>query len=161
MRIKKGEGDISGTLKFTEKQLEQLKKYGLFGIPKQDKKGHDRFFNTRVQPLQMDLITGIREKVPGWYRSNAELYRAIVAAGTFTILNMIDQDERIDELNSILSDMNTIAQVKRLRDLREEIVLTKKEYMDGKVPAEGQDKVIMLLDRIEKKYRDVLKEQEE
>ena len=156
MKIKHEDKDASGKLKFTNEQLEQLKKYGLFGIPKEDKKGHTGHISVRVQPLQMDLVEGIKEKIPGWYKSNSQLYRAVIAAGTFVVLCLVDKDENVNELKGILKDLNFIEKLYRIEDLEKQMKEIKRRFDEGDVTDKEKGKVINLLERIERKYKQVL-----
>lgn len=157
MKIKHEDKDASGKLKFNIEQLEQLKKYGLFGIPKEDRKGHTAHISLRVQPLQVDKIEAIKEKIPGWYKSNSELYRAVMAAGTFVVLCLADREYDVETLKGILKDMNFIAMSQKLRDMKRQVADLRKAEFESESTPEEKGQTLKVLKLIENRLTEIIK----
>lgn len=156
MKINKDDKDVSGEFKFTKVELRKMGEYILHGVPAKDGKGaHPYFFNCRIRENQADLIYGLREKLPGWWKSNADLQRSIVAAGTYLVLCFINKTAKIDDLIEILDDMNFLSKHTRLKDLKNDIQQLKLNAVNSDMPTELKTKTLSFIDTIEKKTRNL------
>jgi len=156
LKVNKDDKDVSGEFKFTKVELKKMKEYILHGVPAKDGKGaHPYFFNVRIRETQSDLIHGIKEKLPGWWKSNADLQRSIVAAGTYLVLCFINKTAKIDDLIEILDDMNFLSKHTRLKDLKNDIQQLKLNAVNSDMPTELKTKTLSFIDTIEKKTRNL------
>ena len=157
MKINKDDKDVSGEFKFTKTELRKMGEYILYGVPAKDGKGtHPYFFNCRIRENQADLIHGLKEKLPGWWKSNADLQRSIVAAGTYTALCLASRTTKVDDLMEILSDMNFLAKHERLKNLKEDIDQFRLDAINSDMSPKLKTATLDFINAIEKKSRKIL-----
>ena len=157
MKVNKDDKDVSGEFKFTKIELKKMREYILHGVPAKDGKGtHPYFFNCRIRENQADLIYGLREKLPGWWKSNADLQRSIVAAGTYVTLCLAGKTAKIDDLVEILDDMNFLAKHQRLKDLKEDLQKFRLNAVNSDMDPRLKSSTLNFINAIEKKARDIL-----
>jgi len=156
LKINKDDKDVSGEFKFTKVELRKMGEYILHGVPAKDGKGaHPYFFNCRIRENQADLIYGLREKLPGWWKSNADLQRSIVAAGTYATLCLAGKTAKVDDLVEILDDMNFLAKHKRLKDLKEDLQEFRLNAMNSDMDPKLKSSTLKFINAIEKKSRNL------
>jgi hypothetical protein len=136
--------------------------YGIFtgtaspGIPTTDRFGHSGVIKFKVRPIQIDIITGLKERMPdGWFSNQSQLFRGIMAAGCFTLIKLLKEDEQLNrreqvrEYEGILESLNKIQKAARLNDLKEEIQEWELRVLRSRM--EDKSKVVNLLDEWKKK----------
>ena len=156
MKVNKDDKDVSGEFKLTKTELKKMGEYILYGVPAKDGKGsHPYFFNCRIRENQADLIHGIREQVRGWWKSNADLQRSIVAAGTYLILCHIGKTVKVDDLVEILDDMNFLAKHERLKGLKEDIQQFRSDAVNSDMSPKLRTKTLDFIDGIERKVQNL------
>ena len=156
MKVNNDDKDVSGEFKLNKTELKKIKEYVLYGVPAKDGKGaHPYFFNCRIRENQSDLIRGIRENIPGWWKNNADLQRSIVAAGTYLILCYMGKTAKVDDLVEILDDMNILAKHKRLKGLKEDIQQLRLDAVNSDMNPKVRAATLRFVDAIEKKVEDL------
>ena len=121
-----------------------------FGVPAYDKKGHWTEIRVRVRPLQRDMIGAIREKLPdNWYKSQAQLYRSIIAVGCKTFLKLLNMGD--DNWLEVLEGLNKIARQNRMEEFKAEMSTLKQDIVKGTLNSEEKVKVIDLVEKLEKR----------
>ena len=129
------------------KDVENLFRYGL---PQSDAKGHSTEFRFRARPIQGDILSGIREKMPeGWFKSQGSLYRCIMAAGCKCAFRLLGMEK--GEWGEILRDLNTIARRTRIDEFKQEMATLKGSIANGDMPLQEKSKIIDLVSRLEQK----------
>ena len=125
-----------------------------YGVPAYDKRGHWTEIRIRVRPMQVDMIAAVREKVPeNWFKTQASLYRSIVAVGCRTLLKFLDMDK--GEWNDVLMGLNQIAKLNRLEDFKQEMAGLKNDLANGPIPAQERVNLIELVSKLEQKLRNM------
>ena len=146
---------VSEELEFL-KQSEQefwnsMRDYLHYGVPACDQKGHWMEIRTRVRPIQIDLISHIKEKLPeGWFKNQGSLYRSIIAVGCKSIFKILELDK--SEWNDILCQLNLMAKVQRKEEFRQESSLLKAKILNSSVPLKEKNEQINLICRLEEKF---------
>ena len=125
-----------------------------YGVPAYDKRGHWTEIRIRVRPMQVDMIAAVREKVPeNWFKTQASLYRSIVAVGCRTLLKFLDMDK--GEWNDVLMGLNQIAKQKRLEEFKEEMTVLKNDIAKGTMSMQEKVKVIERVTYLERKIMEM------
>ena len=122
-----------------------------YGIPAYDGKGHYVDLRIKVRPLQIDMISAIREKCPeGWYKSQAALCRSIIAIGCKVFLRMFNQED--SKWADVLNGLNKIAKQQRLDEFKREVELIKDSIVKGALPPQEKLKLIDNVARLENAF---------
>src|SRR5512139_2628145 len=101
-----------------------------YGIPAYDGKGHYVDLRVKVRPLQIDMISAIREKMPdGWYKSQAALVRALIAIGCKVAFKVLKQED--SEWGDVLNGLNRIAKQHRLDEFKRDTEALKDSIVKG------------------------------
>ncbi len=125
-----------------------------YGVPAYDKRGHWTEIRIRVRPMQVDMIAAVREKVPeNWFKTQASLYRSIIAVGCKTLLKFLDMDK--GEWNDVLMGLNQIAKQTRLQDFKEEMAVLKNDITKGNMSTQEKVKIIERVTHLERKIMDM------
>ena len=91
-----------------------------YGVPAYDQRGHWAEIRMKVRPLQVDMISAVREKMPeGWFKNMASLHRAIMAVGCKVILRLMSMEK--EEWHEILNGLNQMAKKIRLEEFRKDM----------------------------------------
>lgn len=121
-----------------------------YGVPSYDKNGHWAEIRVRVRPLQLDMISAIKEKMPeGWFKNSASLYRSIVAVGCKTILRTINMERT--EWDEILESLNHIAKKTRKEKFKEEVSSLRSDIAGSAMPTHEKVKIVDLVTKLEKR----------
>ena len=131
-----------------------VEKYILHGVKGKDEKGHWVEIRCRVRPIQMDLITAVREKhPPGKYKSQAQLVRSLLSTGTYTHFEYFKRTKsmKFKAEEEILTSLNVLGRKHRLDELRKDIRKAMNITVNGSDSSEEKSKVIDLLGKIEQK----------
>jgi hypothetical protein len=158
MKLENHDGDI---FDLTEAELQLLKREQekfwqsiqelvRYGVPAYDKKGHWTEVRVRVRPMQIDMVGAVREKMPdGWFKSQASLYRSIIAVGCKTMLKFLAMEKT--QWDEILMGLNKIAKKQRLDEFKEEMSILKNDIANGNMDPSEKVKVIDIVSRLERK----------
>jgi hypothetical protein len=92
------------------------------GVPASDKKyGHHVRLQTKVIPIQADILESIREKAPaGYWKNQSELLRSVIAVGCYVTLRYLNHAEDIKPMAKdfqLLDIINMIAKQTREGEL--------------------------------------------
>lgn len=91
------------------------------GIATTDKNGHQAKLQVRCIPVQADILESIRSKAPkGFWKTQSDLLRSIIAVGCFVTLKFLNEAEGIRELEKefkLLDLLNMIGKKTRENDL--------------------------------------------
>jgi hypothetical protein len=127
-----------------------IRELARFGVPAYDKKGHWTEIRVRVRPLQRDMVGAIREKLPdNWYKSQAQLYRSIIAVGCKTFLKLLNMGE--DDWMVVLEGLNKIARQTRMEEFKAEMSILKQDIVNGTMESDEKVKVIDLVEKLQKR----------
>lgn len=140
-----------------EKFWNEVGNYLRYGLPAHDKRGHCSEIRFRVRPFQLDIIGGIREKMPeGWYKNRTFLVRGLLAVGCKCALEYLkrnkDSDKKeIEKIDGWLKDMNRISTYTRLDDFKKDLIELEKSILKGH--REDKAELINLIDMIREKVK--------
>jgi len=135
-----------------------VERYVTHGVPAADEKGHWLEIRVRVRPNQMDLITALREKhPPGFYKSQADLIRALLSAGCKTHFELFKRKKsaKWGELEQILDGLNIIGKQHRLQELKTDVRKAMNAAVSSPSTPEDRAKVINLLSELDKKVNNL------
>lgn len=119
-----------------------------FGVPAYDGKGHYVDLRVKVRPLQIDMISAIREKCPdGWYKSQAALCRSIVAIGCKVFFKMLNQED--SQWVELLNGLNRIARKQRLEEFKRETEALKDSIVKGDLRPKEKLRLLSSIDKLE------------
>src|SRR5512136_2788420 len=109
-----------------EEFWEDIRNLMKYGIPAYDGKGHFTELRIKVRPMQMDMISAIRERSPdGWFKSQAALCRAILAVGCKVYLKVLGNEK--SEWHGVLIGLNQIAKRQRLEEFKNDVECLKSD----------------------------------
>ena len=121
-----------------------------FGIPAYDKNGHFADLRFKVRPMQVDLISSIREKCPeGWFKNQASLCRSIMAVGCKVYLKVLGLQG--SEFDRILMGLNSIAKKQRLEEFKRDVESLRADITKGSMPPEEKLRIIEAINTFEEK----------
>jgi len=149
MKIKDDDKRVSEFPQFTDRQWKEIVSYVLFGIPKQDSKGHSGHLSVRLQPATFDKIQAIKETFPHWYKNNSEAYRAIIATGIYVILHIAEQSANVDEEKTVLYQLNQIAKYQKFEQLQREFQQLRKGVLESEDVDEAKVIQMNMLKKLE------------
>ena len=158
MKVTKEDTNISGDFKLTKAEMKKMRDYMLYGIPSKDSKGHSTFFSVRMQESQWDLITAIKDYLPGWWKTNASLQRSIIAVGTAYMLFHAKKHvdiKKIEELQQILDGLNFLSKHERRKLLLSDIDKVRSQFLSSDIPFKTKSKVNNFINSLEKKAKKV------
>lgn len=157
MKIKDDDKNISGKLRLTDDQSDKLDRYSTWGIPGSDPKGsYPYYFNVRIRENQKDVMNGIRELSGGFYQSNAEMMRNIVAAGSLVlIIKWMMPDGTAEKILRILDSMNILAKHDRTKSLFDEVSRIEGKILTSDDPTELKSKSIEFSKDIRKQIKEL------
>ncbi len=133
---------------------DEIQKLVMYGVSASDERGHWVEIRVRVRPSQLDMITGVREKhPPGLYKSQADLVRSIIAAGTKTHFEFFKRKKGYswNELEEILISLNILGRQQRLQELRTDVQRAMNDVVNGPGTVSDKANIVDLLNKIEQK----------
>jgi hypothetical protein len=137
-----------------QKFWKKAEDYILHGVPGSDERGHWLEIRVRVRPSQIDLIGAVRDKhPPGMYKSQADLIRSLIAAGTHTHFEYFKRKKSMkwEELEEILISLNILGKKHRLEELRRDVKKAMNIAVNGSNDPAEKSKVIDILSKLDKK----------
>jgi hypothetical protein len=112
-----------------------------YGIPAYDGKGHFIELRIKVRPMQMDMISAIRERTPdGWFKSQAALCRSILAVGCKVYLKALGDEK--SKWHGVLMGLNQLAKKQRLDEFRNDVESLITDITKGSMPPHEKVKII-------------------
>ena len=160
MKVTKEDTNISEDFKLTKAEMKKMRDYMLYGIPSKDSKGHSTFFSVRMQESQWDLITAIKDYLPGWWKTNASLQRSIIAVGTFYILCNAKNNvktKKVEELQQVLEGLSFLSKHERKEALFNDIQKLKTQILNSDIPIKARLKVQTFMNDLEIKAKKATK----
>ena len=119
-----------------------------YGIPAYDGKGHSSDLRIKCRPLQIDMISAIRERCPeGWYKSQAALIRSLIAIGCKVAFKMLSLED--SQWNDVLLGLNRIAKSHRLEEFRKDTESLKDDIAKGPLPPQEKLKLLDTVSRLQ------------
>lgn len=122
------------------------------GIATTDRNGHQAKVNFRCTPVQVDILESIKQKAPkGYWKTQSDLLRSIVAIGCFVTLKYLNSFEGIVSLEKefkLLDLINMIAKKARENDLHAEARKTIYNYNLSHSDHEFIDRTIEELQKV-------------
>jgi len=160
MKLKEVEG---ASMELVQEELEYIKKsdeefwQGVrelmrYGVPAYDQQGHWAEIRMKVRPLQVDMISAVREKMPeGWFKNMASLHRSIMAVGCKVILRLMSMEK--GEWHEILDGLNQMAKKARLEEFKNDMANLRGNIIDCSTMAPQEKvKVVDLMAKLEKRF---------
>lgn len=121
-----------------------------YGIPAYDGKGHFMELRIKVRPMQMDMISAIRERSPdGWFKSQAALCRSILAVGAKVYLKVLGKEK--SEWYGVLMGLNQIAKRQRLDEFKNDVESLINDITKGSISPREKVKIIDTITKLEEK----------
>src|SRR5208337_1710229 len=123
-----------------------------YGVPAYDKQGHSRDFRARVRPLQIDMISAVREKMPeGWFKDQASLNRSILAVGCKVILRLMSMEK--GQWHEILNGLNQMAKKARLEEFKKDMGSLRGDIMDcSTMKPQEKVRIIDMMEKLERQF---------
>lgn len=145
---------ISEELEFIKQEddefWEDIRNLMKYGIPAYDGKGHFVDLRIKVRPMQIDMISAIRERSPdGWFKSQAALCRSILAVGCKVYLKILEKEK--SPWHEILNGLNQIAKKQRLEEFKNDVESLKSDITKGSMPPQEKVKIIDTITKLEEK----------
>lgn len=128
--------------------------YLQYGVASSDNKGHSIHLQTKVTPVQGDILEGVRSKAPeNYFKTQSQVLRSVISLGCYVALKIF---ENIDDIPNLKEEfqlqllLNRVNKKKRINELFSE---SRRAPLDLKV--EGN------FDELSKMLRKVLEESDE
>ncbi len=152
MKLKQEEVDFMDlTHQSDEEFWQSLRDLMRFGVPAYDGKGHFADLRVKVRPLQIDMISAIREKMPdGWFKNQAALIRVLIAIGCKVAFKMLNQKD--SEWADILDGLNKIAKQHRLDEFKRDMEALKDSVIKDSIEPQEKLRLIKTIDTLEKSF---------
>jgi hypothetical protein len=146
---------------------QRVRNFLLYGVPATDKKGHSESIHYRVIPFALDLFSEVRAAFPeGWLRdpstgkavNNSTLHRIIFIVGCEVILQLLREDEKVDNVYSVLHSklliLNEIRKRYRLSELQSDVENLQEEIIRSTM--KDKTEIVNKIEEIKKEVFEIL-----
>lgn len=96
--IHKKDGSVAVVDLNNAKVQKKMFDYLQYGVAASDKRGHAIHLQTKVTPIQADILDGIKERGPkGYWKTQSQVLRSVISLGCYTALKILDKSDEISQ----------------------------------------------------------------